>query len=119
MLRETVQVRRKSGLVNALPLILTHQGKKIMDELRGVVAEMEDREQKLLEDENAAATTSADRTVWAITVWMPVALLVLGVAAVVLMRTVRFGGPAAPPSTRRKNGAESPSTTFLQRSSSP
>ena len=33
---------------------------------------------------------------------MPIALLVLGVAAVVLMRTVRFGGCAAPPSTPRK-----------------
>ena len=73
-----------------------------MDELRGVVAEMEDREQQLLDERNAAANASANRTIWTITVWMPIALLVLAVAAVVLMRTVRFGGPAAPPGTPGK-----------------
>ncbi len=46
--------------------------------------------------------TDADRTIWTIAVWMPIALLVLAVAAVVLMRTVRFGGPAAPPSAPGK-----------------
>ena len=85
-----------------MPVILTDRGKKIMDDLRGVVAEMEDREQQLLDERNAAANASADRTIWTIAVWMPIALLVLAVAAVVLMRTVRFGGPAAPPSTPGK-----------------
>ena len=97
LLEETTQLRRKSGLEATLPLLLTDRDKKLMDGLRAVVAEMEDREQKLLGQRNEAARISADRTIWTITVWMPVALLALGVAAVVLMRTVRFGGPAALP----------------------
>ena len=48
-LRETIQLRRKSGLEAALPVILTDRGKKIMDDLRGVVAEMKTREQRLLD----------------------------------------------------------------------
>lgn len=101
-LRHTIQVRRQSGQQAAVEVILTDRGEKIMDELRGVVAEMKGREQQLLEERNDAANAAADRTTFTITVWMPIALLVLGVAAVVLMRTVRFGGPAAPPSARRK-----------------
>ncbi len=97
LLEETTQLRRKSGLEATLPLLLTDRDKKLMDGLRAVVAEMEDREQKLLGQRNEAARISADRTIGTITVWMPVALLALGVAAVVLMRTVRFGGPVAPP----------------------
>ena len=55
---ETIQLRRKSGLEAALPVVLTDRGKKIMDDLRGVVAEMETREQQLLDERNAAADAS-------------------------------------------------------------
>ena len=57
-LRETIQLRRKSGLEAALPVILADRGKKIMDELRDVVAEMQAREQQLLEQRNEAANAS-------------------------------------------------------------
>ena len=49
LLREMIEVRRKSGLEAALWVILTDWDKKIMDELRGAIAEMEDREQQLLD----------------------------------------------------------------------
>ena len=49
-----------------------------MDDLRGVIAEMEDREQQLLDERNAAADASADRTIWTIAVWMPIALAGVG-----------------------------------------
>jgi PAS domain S-box-containing protein len=101
-LRETIQLRRKSGLEAALAVVRADRGKKIMDELRGVVAEMRKREQQLLDERNATADSAANRTIWTIAAWMPIALLVLTVAAVVLMRTVRFGGPAALPSTPGK-----------------
>ncbi len=68
----------------------------------GVVAEMETRERQLLDQRNDAAEISAHRTIWTVTVWMPIALLVLAMAAVVLMRTVPFGGPAASTVTPRK-----------------
>ncbi|MGA2254861.1 MAG: CHASE3 domain-containing protein [Thermoguttaceae bacterium] len=101
-LRETIQLRRTSGRDAALPVILSDRGKKIMDELRGVVADMKNREQQLLDERNEAANAAAKRTVQTVALWMPLSLLVLAVAAVVLMRTVRFGGPAALPSTPGK-----------------
>jgi PAS domain S-box-containing protein len=97
VLRETIQLRRKSGLAAALPVILTDRGEKIMEELRGVLAEMKGRELQLLEARNAAANASANRTISTVALWMPLALLVLAVAAVVLLRTARLGGPAVPP----------------------
>jgi PAS domain S-box-containing protein len=96
-LRETIEIRRKSGLEAALPLILADRGKKNMDEMRGVIAAMEKREQQLLIERDEAAKASADQTIWTIAGWMPLALLILAIAAVVLMRTVRFGGPASLP----------------------
>jgi PAS domain S-box-containing protein len=101
-LQKIIQLRSKSGLESALPVILSDRGKKIMDELRRVVAEMQAREQHLLEERNTAADAAANRTIWAVAVWMPIALLLLAVAAVVLMRSVRLGGPAARPSTPGK-----------------
>ena len=98
-LQETIQLRRKSGLQAAVPVILTDRGKKIMDELRGVLAEMRDREQRLLDERNAVADAVANRTVATVSVWVPIALLALAIAAVVLMRSVRFGGSAAPRET--------------------
>ena len=100
-LRETIELRRKSGLDAALPVVLTDRGKKIMDDLRRVVAEMKSREQQLLDERSAAAKTSADRTIWTVALWMPIALLVLAIAAVVLLRTVRPDGGAATPGDRR------------------
>jgi len=96
-LQETVQLRRKSGLEGALPVILTDRGRKIMDELRGLIARMQARERQLLDQRNEAASAAASRTIETLVLWMPLSLLVLAVAAVVLMRTVQFGGPAAPP----------------------
>ena len=95
-LQETIQLRKRSGLAATLPVILTDRGKTTMDDLRRVVADMQSREQQLLKQRNDAASASANRTIWTITLWMPIALLALGIAAVVLMQTVRFGGPAAP-----------------------
>jgi CHASE3 domain sensor protein len=101
-LRETIQLRRQSGLEAALEVVRSDRGKTIMDKLRSVVATMTNREQQLLEERSDAANTSANRTIWTIALWMPIALLALAVAVVVRMRTVRFGGAAALPSTPRK-----------------
>ena len=103
VLRDTIQLRRESGQQAAVQAVRTGRGKKIMDELRDVVAAMENREQQVLKERNEAATAGADRTIQTVAVWMPVALLVLAVVAVVLMRTVRFGGPARRPLSHRKN----------------
>ena len=101
-LRLTIELRRKSGLQGALPVIVTDRGKKTMDALRGVIAEMEARQRQLLEEGSHTASSDARRTLWAIAVWVPIALLVLAAAAVALVRTVQFGGVTAPSTSPRK-----------------
>jgi PAS domain S-box-containing protein len=101
-LRETIDARKKSGLDAALLIVGSDRGKQIMDQLRSVVAEMEQRERQLLDQRQEAADAAANHTLWTITVWMPIGLLLLAVAAVVLMRTVQFGGPEALPAAPTK-----------------
>jgi PAS domain S-box-containing protein len=96
-LRDTIRLRKQSGFDAALPVILTDRGKKIMDELRGVVSEMKAREQMLLEERTTAAEAATNRALVALLVWMPLALVLLAAAGVLLMRTVRFGGAPALP----------------------
>jgi hypothetical protein len=98
-LRETIELRRKSGLAATVPVILTDRGKKIMDELRNVVNSMDAQEQQALDQENEAANAAASRSIETVAIWMPLAMLVLAVAGVVLMRNVRFGGPSVLPGT--------------------
>ena len=100
-LEDTIELRKELGLQAALEIILTDWGKKVMDDLRGKVAAMKAREQKLLDERNDEANKSAKRTLWTIVGWVPLGLLVLAVAAVILLRTVRFGGPAALPGVPR------------------
>ncbi len=95
-LQETIKLREESGQQAALQVILTDRGMKIMDQLRGVVAEMTRREQQLLDVRNEAADAQSQRTIWMIAVWMPGALLVLAVAAILLMSRVRRAEAAAP-----------------------
>ena len=101
-LEETIQLRRASGIQAVLPVILTDRGKSIMDELRRVVSEMKNREQQLLDARNEAADIAANRTVRTVAFWMPLALLVLALAAVALMRTAQFGGSAPPGAAGKK-----------------
>ena len=113
-IEETIVLRGKSGREAALAVVLTDRGEKDdMDILRGVVAKMEDRERQLLAKRNDAANSSGNRTLWTITVWMPIALLVLAVAAVVLMRNVRFGGSPRRAVVLARVGAVSPPATLL------
>ena len=54
-LRETIRLRKASGLEGAASGVLNDRGKKIMDELRDVVGQMKAREQTLLEERTAVA----------------------------------------------------------------
>ena len=102
-LRETIELRKKSGLDPALAIVRSDRGKQIMDQLRVVVAEMEQRERRLLDQRKEAAAASANRSIQTVSLWMPLGLLLLAIVAVVLMRTVRFGGsPAMPIASRKK-----------------
>ena len=58
-LRETIRLRRESGLEAAMPVILTDRGKKIMDDLRAVAAAMRPASRNCWRSGTAAAEASA------------------------------------------------------------
>ena len=92
-LAETIQLRKNSGLKAALPVVLSDRGKKIMDDLRGVVGEMETREQRLLDQRRCRGQRQTPIAPFGrLPCGCLIALLVLAIAVVLLMRTARFGG---------------------------
>ena len=62
-LKETIDLRKSKGFEAARQLVLTDKGKKVMDELRKVVRDMEGQEQELLKRRDEAARSGAQNTV--------------------------------------------------------
>lgn len=102
-LKQTVGVRRQSGLDAAKPIILSDRGKKLMDDIRGLVDQMQGREQELLRSSQNTSDLRARWTMWTIAGGIPLSLLVLAIAAITLTHSSRSGdlivGPPAEAST--------------------
>jgi PAS domain S-box-containing protein len=96
-LRETIKLRRESGLEAALPVIRSDRGKTIMDETRKLVSGMGGRERQLLEKRNEAASEVATQTTQAIALGVLLSLVILAVAAVIVTRTMRLADPGPIP----------------------
>jgi PAS domain S-box-containing protein len=96
-LRQTIELRRRSGQEAAMPVILTHKGEKVMEDIRGLVAEMQQREQELLHSRQRASATSARWSTWTVAGGIPLSLIVLAIAAIVLMHGSRSGDLVAGP----------------------
>ncbi len=88
-LRETIDLRKQSGMDAAAQVIRTGKGQKIMAGLRGAVARMQDREQRLLDARESASKASASRTITMVSIGTPLSLLVLAIFAMVV--TARTG----------------------------
>jgi CHASE3 domain sensor protein len=86
-LRQTVDLRRSSGIDAAMPVILSDRGKKIMDDIRVLIGRMRAREQQLLRSRERQSQTAARRTILAIAGGLPISLLILALAAIILMRS--------------------------------
>ncbi|MEH6459014.1 methyl-accepting chemotaxis protein [Chitinimonas sp. JJ19] len=83
-LKQTIDLRRDAGQQAAIALVLTDQGKRDMDALRHLLAEMEAEERALLQQRDATMQGNAVFAMALVTYGIPlVALLVLGVAALV------------------------------------
>jgi len=91
-LGQAIELRRRSGLEAAMAVIRGDRGKKIMDDIRDLIAQMQGREQKLLRSRQEAAASTARWTEWTITGAIPLALLMIAVAAIILMHSGRSGG---------------------------
>jgi PAS domain S-box-containing protein len=102
-LQETIKLRRESGMEAALPAIRSDRGKKVMDEIRKLLDGMEGRERQLLDRRNQAASEVTSRSMQTLALGVLLSLLVLGVAAVVVTRTMRLAdqGPMSKDSGRK------------------
>ena len=92
-LQETIKFRRDSGLDAALPVIRTDRGRRIMDDIRALVASMERREGSLLDERNRAANEVARNALWTVAIGVLLSLLILAAAAVILTRAMRLAEP--------------------------
>jgi methyl-accepting chemotaxis protein len=61
-LKQTIDLRKSQGFDAALKIVLTNEGKNIMDQIRGVVAEADQEEQSLLQRRSEEARASSDMT---------------------------------------------------------
>ena len=86
-LGQTIALRRDVGFDSARDLVLTDSGKRIMDDLRVVIAEMELEERQLLEQRAAATAATATKTKTAIVFGTLVATAIFSVIALTLFRT--------------------------------
>jgi PAS domain S-box-containing protein len=96
-LRQTIELRRSSGLEAALHVVLSDHGKKIMDDIRELIAQMQGHEHERLRLQQNAAASTAKWTTWTIVGGIPLSLLVFAIAAIVLTRSGRTDGLIAGP----------------------
>jgi len=79
-LKQTIELRRSRGLPAALEVVTTDYGKKLMDQIRQRVADVQNDENRLLQERDAAKIVEAGRTLQS--------LLAGGVLAILLLITV-------------------------------
>ena len=96
-LHATVQARRTHGLEAARAMVLRDEGKRTMDDVRAVVAEMRAAESELLDQRNAQAHAT-ERWLLAITLACTAlsVLARLGLAMIARFHVSRASLPAAP-----------------------
>ena len=100
-LRQTIELRRQSGLGAAIPVIISDRGRMIMDDIYELIAQMQDREKELLQSRQEAATSTAWWAMWTIGGGIPLALLALVIAGSILTHRGRSGDLIAGPPTER------------------
>jgi|GEM_PF-1940601 hypothetical protein len=87
---ETIKLRREAGMVAAMTVIRSDRGKMIMDEIRALMTQMETRENVLLETRNCVASATAQRSILMVSFGVLLSLMIMGIAAVFVTRTVQL-----------------------------
>jgi len=83
-LKRTVDLRRNQGFDAALRMVVTNEGKKYMDDLRRVIAAMDQEERDTLQERNNAAEEGAQAAKATIALGSMFALLIVAVASFVI-----------------------------------
>jgi methyl-accepting chemotaxis protein len=94
-LAETIKWREKDtggkdeGLKEALKIVESGEGKKVMDQIRTIVNErMVPEEERLLSERSASANLSATLTLFTIAIGTPLAVLVVGLGGFLIVRSI-------------------------------
>jgi methyl-accepting chemotaxis protein len=87
-LQETIDLRRQKGLDAAISMVLTDKGKKTMDDIRGVMGDMEGEERQLLRERQAESEASAQNTRYTIVVGTLAAIILLGIISTLVTRNI-------------------------------
>ena len=87
-LQQTIDLRRTQGLDAALKVVETGAGKKYMDEMRALIGQLDEDERTLLKERAAAAEESAASTKTTIWVTVGLALVLVGLIAAYISRSL-------------------------------
>jgi len=87
-LKETIDLRKGKGFDAALKVVLTDKGKKEMDDIRKVIADMGNEEKTLLEQRSNAVKASSGTTISVIVYGIPFAFVLLILAGLWITRTI-------------------------------
>ena len=92
-LAETIALRRQGKERDALQIVLSDRGKKLMDQIRGVVGDMDQDEAALLQERAVRAKTTASFSSMAMIVGGVIVLILVTVVGFLIQRSIT--GPLA------------------------
>jgi methyl-accepting chemotaxis protein len=87
-LQQTIDLRRDKGFDVAVKVVLTDQGKRAMDEIRTIIAEMESNEERLLSDRIVESANSAQATKSTIIYGTIIAFILVGISGTLIQRSI-------------------------------
>jgi hypothetical protein len=87
-LEETIALRRNQGFDAAQKVVLTNQGKELMDKIRKVTFDMANEERQLLQRRSEKAQVSAEQTKASIAFGIPTSALLLALIGYLLTRNI-------------------------------
>lgn len=87
-LKRTIDVRREKGPEAALAIVLTDQGKGLMDGIRDVFGEMRKEEQRALQERNRETNATAQVTRWTIIGGTAVGVVITFLTAMMIARRI-------------------------------
>jgi len=87
-LDNTIRLKQTKGTDAALKVVLTNQGKRLMDQMRDLVFRMKASERDLLQTRSQAAETSARHIIESVMYGIPLGILLLALIGVVLNRQI-------------------------------
>ncbi len=87
-LDSTIRLKQNGQSAAALKIVKTNEGKRLMDQIRAVVARIRAEEQNRLQTRSQIANRAAQRTLNSILYGMPFAILLLALIGVILNRQI-------------------------------